>query len=179
LSTGADQEEPGHDLGTWSFERLRAMVVNEHGSHLEAVRIVAQERAYFSDGPADARRQWAKLSLLANRRAHGDSPEDQTRAATQDFMLRMWVIDRLGPDDDDPDWSPETLASDTLDALRLTPSQAGALAGGRRESTIEQIRELRWHKNLTAHLAGLAGHLEPGPTRDLLLAWVEVRPRLP
>jgi hypothetical protein len=69
--------------------------------------------------------------------------------------------------------------SDTLDALRLTPSQAAALAGGRRESAIEQIRELRRHKNLTAHLAGLAGHLEPGPTRDLLLAWVEVRPRLP
>ncbi|QIP88259.1 hypothetical protein GLX30_00285 [Streptomyces sp. Tu 2975] len=154
------------------------MAENEHGRHLEAVRLIAQERAYHSNGPAECR-QWAKLSLLANRRAHGDSPEDRTRAAIQDFMLRMWVIDRLGPDDDDPDRSPDTLASDTLDALRLTPSQAGALAGRWRDSAIEQIRELRRHKNLTAHLAGLAGYLEPGPTRDLLLAWATVRPRLP
>jgi hypothetical protein len=178
-STGTDREDQEPGLGTWSFERLHAMAVNEHGRHLEAVRIVAQGRAYDDDRPAEARLRWAKLSLLANRRAHGDGLEERTRAATQDFTLRMWIIDHLGPDDDDPDRSPDALASDTLGTLRLTPSQAGALGDRWRELPIEQIRELRRHKNLTAHLADLVGRTGPGPTRDLLLAWDGVRHRLP
>ena len=43
-------------------------------------------------------------------------------------MLRMWVIDRLGPVPTCPDWSPDALAADTLGALTLTPAQAQALA---------------------------------------------------
>ncbi len=94
-------------------------------------------------------------------------------------MLRMWVIDQLGPDDNDPDWSPETLASETVAALDLTPPQASALASRRRDLAIEQIRDLRRHKNLTAHLDQLVNHIEPSPTRDQLLIWTELRRLLP
>ncbi|MGW0782556.1 hypothetical protein [Streptomyces sp. NPDC002913] len=146
---------------------------------LEAVRVVAQQHAYWSDQPQEVRRQWAKLSLLANRRIHGDGPGDPAREVQQDFMLRMWVIDRLGPDDKDPDWSPEKLASDTLDALALTPPQATALAGHWRDLPIEQVRELRQCKNLTAHLDRLTDRLWPGQTRDQLLLWTETRRLLP
>jgi hypothetical protein len=94
-------------------------------------------------------------------------------------MLRMWVIDRLGPDDTDPDLSPEALASDTLEALTFSPSQAAGLAEGRRDLPIEQIRELRWHKNLTGHLKSLVGYLAPGPVREQLITWTATRQLLP
>lgn len=108
-----------------------------------------------------------------------DGKGHHARVTQQDFMLRMWVIDRLGPDDTDPGWSPEALASDTLAALTFTPAQAAALAGSWRDLAIEQIRELRWHKNLTAHLDSLVGYLAPGPARDQLVAWSAARQRLP
>ncbi|WP_326623932.1 MULTISPECIES: hypothetical protein [unclassified Streptomyces] len=179
MSTSADQQEPGQDLSTWAVERLQTFAMDARGRQLEAVRVVAQGHAYSPYQPQEARRQWAKLSLLANRRMHRDSPGGQSRAVQQDFMLRMWVIDQLGPNDKDPDWSPETLASETLAALDLTPSQASALAGCWRGLAIEQIRELRRHKNLTAHLDRLVNHIEPSPTRDQLLIWTELRRLLP
>jgi hypothetical protein len=91
----------------------------------------------------------------------------------------MWVIDRLGSDGTDPDWSPEALASDTLHALTFTPGQAADLAEGWRDLPIEQIRELRRHKNLTAHLESLVGYLAPGPDRERLVAWTTTRHLLP
>ncbi|GAA1329935.1 hypothetical protein GCM10009647_068780 [Streptomyces sanglieri] len=153
-------------LNTRPIERLQAFTTDADCRQLEAVRVVAQEHAYDSDRPREVRRQWAKPSLLANRRMHGDGPGDRARAVQQDFVLRMWVIDHLGSDDKDPDWSPEKLASDTLDALALTPPHARALTSSRRELPIEQIRELRRHKNLTAHLERLINHLHPGSTRN-------------
>ncbi|MGW1710113.1 hypothetical protein ACWCP8_32670 [Streptomyces sp. NPDC002206] len=108
-----------------------------------------------------------------------DGKGHHARVAQQDFMLRIWVIDRLGSDDTDPDWSPEALASDTIEALTFTPAQAAALAGGRCDLAIEQIRELRWHKKLTAHLGSLVGYLAPGPTRDQLVPWTATRQLLP
>ncbi|MER5471106.1 hypothetical protein ABZX90_30320 [Streptomyces sp. NPDC002935] len=149
------------------------------GRQLEAVRVVAQGHAYRSDQPEEARRQWAKLSLLANRRMQSDSGGGEPRGIHQDFMLRMWVIDQLGPDRADPEWNPETLASETLAALDLPPSQARALADGWRDLAIEQIRELRRHKNLTAHLDWLVTYMEPSPARDQLLVWVRLRRLLP
>lgn len=172
-------EEPVLGLSTWPIERLQAFTTDAGCQQLEAVRVVAQEHAYGSDRPREVRRQWAKLSLLANRRMHGDGPGDRARAVQQDFMLRMWVIDHLGSDDKDPDWSPEKLAADTLDALALTPPHARALTSSRHELPIEQIRELRRHKNLTAHLERLINHLHPGSTRDQLLLWAETRRLLP
>lgn len=83
----------------------------------------------------------------------------------------MWVLDQLGPDGRDPDWSPETLASDTLDALALTASQASAFAECWHDLVIEQIRELRRNKNLTARLGRFVSHFQSGPTRDQLLIW--------
>ncbi|GHG50256.1 hypothetical protein GCM10018779_10220 [Streptomyces griseocarneus] len=69
-------------------------------------------------------------------------------------MLRMWVIDQLGPDDKDPDWNPERLATDTAAVLTLAPCDARALTAHWRSLGIDQIGELRRYKNLTVHLDG-------------------------
>ncbi|MFE1853276.1 hypothetical protein [Streptomyces sp. NPDC059489] len=109
----------------------------------------------------------------------GIGAQGSTRALQQDFMLRTWVIHHLGPESENSDWSPEALGTDTLAALAMSPSQAATLAGNWRERPTEQIRELRQHKNLTAHLEWLIGHLQPGPTRDRLFPWLETRRMLP
>ncbi|WP_328875944.1 hypothetical protein OHT76_40940 [Streptomyces sp. NBC_00287] len=162
MSIDIDGENPPHDLSAWPDERL------------EVIRVVAQGHAYDAELPEEVRRQWAWLSVLANRRMSGDGSGG--REAHQEFMLRMWVIDTLGPD---PEWSPITLAADTLSALSLTPSEARSLARNWRDLPIDEIRKLRRHKNLTAHLERLISHLQPGPTRDRLLLWTEVRRLLP
>lgn len=179
MSSDASREEPGHDLSTWTLDQLQTFIHDAHGRQLETARVAAQGQAYNSSHPQEARRQWAKLSLLANRRMLDNTEGSSARVAHQDFMLRMWVIDRLGPDDTDPDWSPEALASDTLDALTFTLTQAAGLAEGWRDLPIEQIRALRWHKTLTAHLENLVGHLEPGPVRERIAAWTATRQHLP
>lgn len=178
----AVREETGHDLhdlSTWTLAELRTFVQNTHGRRLEAARVVAQGRAYHAGHSQEARRAWAKLSLLANRRMLGAGEGDDARVAAQDFALRMWVIEQLGPDDTDPDWNPAALASDTLDALTFTPARAAALADGWRDLPIERIRALRWHKNLTAHVERLIGHLSPGPVHDELVTWTATRRLLP
>ncbi|MFJ6014775.1 hypothetical protein [Streptomyces sp. NPDC092952] len=172
-------EQPGRDPSTWTLDQLRTFVHGAGGRQLETARVVAQGQAHNADRPPESRRQWAKLSLLANRRMLDHAEGNPARVAQQDFTLRMWVIDLLGPDDTDPDWSPEALASDTLDALTFTPLRAAALAEGRRDLPTGQIRELRWHKSLTAHLESLVGHLAPGPVRERLVTWTAIRRLLP
>ncbi|MDP9947285.1 MULTISPECIES: hypothetical protein [Streptomyces] len=179
MSSNAHREEPGHDLSTWTLGQLQTFIHDARGQQLETARVAAQGQAYNSSHPQEARRQWAKLALLANRRMLDHVEGHPARVAQQDFMLRMWVIDRLGPDDTDPDWSPEALASDTLDALSFTPPQAAALAEGWRDLLTGQIRELRRHRNLTAHLESLVGYLAPGPVRERLVTWTATRPLLP
>lgn len=93
--------------------------------------------------------------------------------ASHNFALRTWIIEHIGPDMD-PDWDPEAVAADTLAVLTLEPSQASTAAADRQHLSIEQIGELRRHKNLTAHLAMLVGHLRPGPARDQVVRWIEV-----
>ena len=179
MSSDPYREEPGRDLSTWTLEKLQMFIHDARGQQLETARVAAQGQAYNSSHPQEARRQWAKLSLLANQRMLDNAEGRSAREAQQDFMLRMWVIDRLGPDDTDPDWSPGALASDTLDALTFTSTQAAVLAEDWRDLPIEQIRELRRHKNLTAHLECLVGYLEPGPVRERLAAWTATRQLLP
>ncbi|MGV9268273.1 hypothetical protein ACWDRR_26820 [Kitasatospora sp. NPDC003701] len=180
LITDPDRDEPEHGLSAWPVERLQEFVPAAHDSRrLEAARVVAQQHAYDSGLPPEVRRRWAGLSLLANRRMRGDHPDDSTRGATQDFMLRTWVVHHLGPDHRDPRWTPETLAADTLATLTLSPSDAGALADNWRGLPAAQIRELRRHRSRTAHLDDLVGHLRPGPLRDRLLRWCETRRLLP
>jgi hypothetical protein len=179
LSTDADHEEPSRDFSTWAIERLRAFATNAQGQHLEAVRVVAQAHAHRSAEPREARQQWAKLSLQANQRLHGEGRRDRARAAQQNFMLRMWIIDQFGANDEDPDWNPERLAADTVAVLALAPSEARTLADNLRGLAAKQIAELRRHKNLTAHLGSLVKYLQPSPTRDQLLAWAETRQHLP
>lgn len=135
-----------------------------------AERIIAQQHAYDKGLPRAERLRWAKLALRADRR-----PADR---ATE-FNLRAWVIDRLDPGPGDPDWDPGTLAADTLAALSLDPARAAELAGRWRSLPIEQIRELRRHKNLTAHLDLLMPWLSPGPVTAQLRVWQELRRQLP
>ncbi|MGW4873712.1 hypothetical protein [Streptomyces chartreusis] len=179
MSSDTDREDPGRDPSTCTLDQLQAFIQNASCQQLETARTAAQGHAYDSAHPQEARRQWATLSLLANRLMRAESEGQLTRVTQQDFMLRMWVIDTLGPDDTDPDWSPDALAADTLNALTLTPAQAAALANGWPDLAIEQIRRLRWHKNLTAHLEALLGYLSPGRTRDQLLAWTSTHRKLP
>ncbi|MDT0265819.1 hypothetical protein RM844_05890 [Streptomyces sp. DSM 44915] len=165
------------DVSGWPLERLRVFAVEgDDWWRLEAVRLVAQQRALAAGQPAEVRRRWAALALFANRRTAGDGA---TRALTQEFWLRTWVIERLGPEPGQPDWEAEALADDTLAALTLTAADAAARADDWRALPLDEIRALRRHKNLTAHLATLVDQLEPGPRRDQLLPWVRVRGLLP
>ncbi|MGW5180257.1 hypothetical protein ACWERY_38785 [Streptomyces sp. NPDC004082] len=173
----AGESDPTQGMDTWTVERLEAFTARTRGPHLEAVRVLAQAHAYSDDEPRAARLRWARLALLANERLDGDGPWNEARTAHQDFMLRMWVIDELGPGDGV--WSPERLAADTDGALPPSPDEARALAAHWRDLPVERIGELRRLKNLTAHLPRLLPHLHPGPVRDRLLAWAQTRRDLP
>jgi hypothetical protein len=179
VRTRADHDEPTSDLGNWTMARLWALADEAEGQQIEAMCAVAQGHAYDSDESREARRRWAKLSLHANRRRPINDPRRRADVDQRDFMLRTWVIDHLGPDEDDPDWAPETLASDTLAALVLTPADALALAVSWTQLPVEQIAELRRHKNLTAHLHTLVDCLRPSTNRDRLLIWLRARQELP
>ncbi|MEV7356985.1 hypothetical protein [Kitasatospora sp. NPDC091276] len=179
----ASTSEPAEDLSVLTFDQLTAFAERpgRHRGELEGVREISALRAYRSEdgaGPAE-RRQWAKLSLRVNARLHGDGSWGQARMAQNDFMLRAWIIDRLGPDAQDPDWDPDVLAADTLAELSLSPAEAGALGARWRALPAEQIGELRRLKNLTGHLDLIIGHLRPGRSRDELQEWLAVRPLLP
>ncbi|MEV6398874.1 hypothetical protein AB0M39_29510 [Streptomyces sp. NPDC051907] len=178
MSTHRDREEPSSDISTWTLERLRAFAAVAQDQDLEAVRCVAQTRAGCSDQPREVRLEWAKLALQASWSRHVEGPWARARAAQHCFMLRTRMIDELGPDDD-PDWSPQRLAADTVAELTLSPAAARALAEHWRDLPIERIGELRRHKNMTAHLDTLLDHLRPGPTRDHLHLWRETRRHLP
>ncbi|QBS44840.1 hypothetical protein [Nocardia sp. CS682] len=179
MSDTADSHDPLTDLSTWTIERLQALVAVAGDRQLEAVRVVAQGHVYDFGEPSDLRRRWAKLSLWANGRMSGEGSAGRQRKAQNNFMLRTWVIDKLGPIAEDSDWSPEALATHTLFELSLTPHQARALGERWTELPIDQIRELRRHKNLTAHIERLAAHLQPSALRDQLLEWAQTRRYLP
>lgn len=172
---------PNGELSAWTIERLEehATTLAPGSKALETVRVLALSHAYGSGEDPRARLRWARLSLDANRRAHGSSAWDRTRMLSHDFMLRTWIIGHLGPDDADASWSPEALAVDTLAALTLDPGQAGTVSKSWHALPAEQIGELRRHKILTAHLDALIGYLQPGPARDQLSVWSQVRASLP
>ncbi|MGY0231858.1 hypothetical protein [Longispora urticae] len=173
----AERDEPT-EMSTWRIERLKARAAEVQGNELEGVRLIAQWHACHSDEPREARLQWAALSLEANRRGQGDGPWERARVLRVDFTLRTWIIENLGPGPESA-YDPEVLAADTLVALTHEPAQAVALAADWRSLPIEQIGDLRRHKNLTAHVDRLVVHLRPGPTMDLLLTWIEARKQLP
>ncbi|MFD7826381.1 hypothetical protein [Kitasatospora sp. NPDC059803] len=179
----ASTSEPAEDLSVLTFDQLAAFAERpgRHRGELEGIREISALRAYRSEdglGPAE-RKRWAKLSLRVNARLHGDAPWEQARMAQNDFMLRAWIIDHLGPDAQDPNWDPDALAADTLAELALNPAKAGALGARWRALPAEQIGELRRLKNLTGHLDLIIGHLRPGRSHDQLQEWLAVRPLLP
>ena len=178
MNTDAGRGGPIRDFDSWTIERLETFAATQHGEDLEQIRVIAQSHVYCSDEPRHVRLRWAKLSLCANERLHGDDPWDHARMASQAFALRTWVIEHLGSSAD-PDWDPEILAADTLAALTVDPTDARKMSSGWRDLPIEQIGELRRQKNLTAHLDMLVDKLQPGPIKDRLVVWAEVRKLLP
>ncbi|MEU3552160.1 hypothetical protein [Streptomyces longwoodensis] len=112
------KEQPLPDPSTWTLEQMQSFIASTSGKLLETACVLAQGHAYACDRPGEDRRRWAKLSLLGNRGLLDGTETSRVRVAQQEFMLRMWVIEQLGPDDTDPDWNPEALAVDTLAALR-------------------------------------------------------------
>ncbi|WP_254552185.1 hypothetical protein [Kitasatospora sp. MMS16-BH015] len=162
-----------------SLEELEAHLAGVEDRHeLERIRTVAQFHVYHSTAPREVRLAWAKLSLAANERGHGDDPGDQARMHGQEFALRTWVIGHLGPDTD-PAWNPETLAEDTLTVLSLDPSVAESTARDWPDLPIEEIVALRRHKNLTAHVERLMSDLPPGLLKEHLATWAAARRHLP
>jgi len=159
------------DFGTWSIEDLTAYAEQRPGPGLSTIRVLAVGRAYRTDDSPDNRRRWARLSLLANARLPGDRSSDE-------FILRAWVIENLGPTSD-PLWDPPSLAADILASLTLDPAEAGAMAAHWRDLPIDRIRELRRHKSRIGPAATLPAVLPPGPVRDRLQIWLDLRPLLP
>lgn len=178
MSNDADRDQPFPALSTWTVDHLEAFAVTQQGLDLERVRVVAQSHAYRSDEPRHVRLRWAKLSLNANERLPGDDPWSRVRKIRQNFALRTWIIDHLGPDTD-ADWDPASLAADTLAVLALDPGQVTALSASWRDLPIERIGELRRYRSMTAHLDRLVDLLPPGPAKDRLIAWTEVHTHLP
>jgi len=178
--SGEAHQEPIMNISAWTIERLEAYAATQHGQELERIREVAQAHAHRSREPKHVRLRWAKLSLDANARLHGNSPSPWARArmARQNFRLRTWIIKNLGPDTD-PDWDPGILAADTLAALTLDPGQAAMTAANWRNLPAEQRNELSRHNDLTYHLATLVSYLQPGPAKDQIVSWIEVREHLP
>ncbi|MFF2518851.1 hypothetical protein [Streptomyces sp. NPDC058086] len=172
-------DEPNLNFSSWSIESLETHMVGlRRRQELERIRTVAQSHVYRSVQSRDVRLRWAKLSLAANRRFHGDGLWEQARMRSQEFALRTWVIEHLGTAAD-PAWNPEALANDTLAALSLAPRRAESVAAGWRDLPIEQIGDLRRHKNLTAHIDRLMPSLPSGPIKDQLASWASVRRHLP
>ncbi|MGW6206292.1 hypothetical protein ACWF9B_21950 [Streptomyces sp. NPDC055089] len=140
--------------------------------------MIAQSHAYRCGDPDSARLRWAKPSLKANERLPGGTSWNGARKSCQNFALRNWIIQHVGPGTD-PDWDPESPAADTLAALTLAPGQARSLSTGRRDLPAERINELRQHKNMTAHVDQLVHLIQSGPAKDRLSAWIDVRKHLP
>jgi hypothetical protein len=95
--------------------------------------------------------------------------------AANNVRLRTNIIDRLGPDIQDPDWNPDLVAADILAALTLTPTQARELSDHWQALPVERFCELRDVKNTTAPLQRLLRHLQPGPIRDQAREWLTIR----
>lgn len=178
MTNDEDRDQPIRDLGAWTVERLEALASTQQGQELERVGVVAQSNAYRSDEPRHVRLRWAKLSLDANARMPGDTPWSRDRKTRQNFALRTWIIDHLGPGTD-ADWDPEALAADTLAALVLDPGRVTAMSAGWRDLPTERIGELRRCKNMTAHVERLLDFLPPGPDKDRLTVWARLREDLP
>ncbi|MEW2175229.1 hypothetical protein AB0890_02685 [Streptomyces sp. NPDC005406] len=167
------------DLSTWPVARLEeALATAQDGRELERIRVIAQSRAYGCGDPDSAPLRWAKLSLKANKRLPGGTSWNDARKSSQNFALRTWIIQHVGPGTD-PDWDPEALAAATLAVLTLAPGRARSLSTGWHGLPAERINELRQHKNMTAHVDQLVHLIPSGPTKDRLSSWIDVRKHLP
>ncbi|WP_329403404.1 hypothetical protein OG523_03555 [Streptomyces virginiae] len=146
---------------------------------MELIREVTLSRAEDCHLTPEVRKQWAKLSLRVNARMHGDEPWQQARMAMHDAALRTRMIEQLGADANDPDWDPAEVVADVLGAVTPAPAEAHALCAGWQALPIEQIGALRRIKNVTASLARLVDHLQPGPLHAQAQEWVTLRQLLP
>jgi hypothetical protein len=167
------------DLSTWTVNRLEQYVATLADSpELDRARQAARSHAcQLGESEAGVRRR-AKLALAAIARLRGDDPTYRARRAQENFLVRMWIIEKLGPNGD-PDWDPVALATDTLATLTLDADQATAMAINWRDLPHEQRGELHRHHNLTLHVHRLVRHLPGGPAKDRLIAWAGFGRQLP
>jgi len=150
-----------------------------NGHAIEHLRWIALSRAQNTRLDGESRKKWAKLALRVNARADRDRPFAQARIAAQSAQLRTLIIDQLGPDRDDRDWDPDIVAADILADLTVQPARARELSGTWRDMPLDQMASLRGIKNVTAPLARLLPHLQPGTNCDLIREWIAVRNLLP
>lgn len=169
------------DARAWPFDEFQAWAdrTDHHDQELEQIREVTVSHTQDDRLDAESRKRWAKLSLHTNARMTGEHPWQQARKADNNLRLRTLIIDRLGPDESDPDWNPNVVASDILAVLTLTPATAREMSSHWQILPIDQIASLRRHKNATAPLQQLLRHLQPGPTHDHAREWLAVRDLLP
>lgn len=174
------RSEPPRDPSTWTLGRVREWAARlDDGQELEAVRAVTVDHVQDGHLPPDERKSWAKLSLQVNSRMYDKGAQRQARMTQNNVRLRTFIISKLGPDPEDPDWSPEQVVRDVLAAVPLTPEQARGLSEHWRDLPVDRIRELREIKNLTGPLQELLGHLHPGRLHAQAQEWLHARTALP
>jgi hypothetical protein len=142
-------------------------------------RFTAQLRADDRSLPTETRRDWAGVALLLTQCAEQFAGYHRCSALADTFNLRGHLIRELGPVPDDEAWDLSVLIQDVLAALTLQSDQARKLATKWPNLSIDQIRLLRFHKNVLAALVHLEDRLPDGPDAERVRVWLAVRPSLP
>jgi hypothetical protein len=177
MGSASPPSEPTSDISAWTIEQVQASAdrTDQRGQELEILRAVTVFHAQDDRLEPEDRKRWAKLSLQINARMHGDGPWEQTRMVTQNFRLRTLIIDRLGPDPQDPDWNPDLVASEILAAITLTSAQVRELSERWKTRSMDQIGELRRLKSTVAPLQQLLRHIQSRQLYDQAQEWLAVR----
>ncbi|WP_446038882.1 hypothetical protein [Streptomyces sp. SID1121] len=149
------------------------------GQKREHIRAVAVFHAQDDNLAAPLRKRWAKVALRVDARASADGPQERARVVVNNSSLRTFVIDRLGPDPEDPDWDPVRVVEYVLASVTLTAARVRELGPGWRRLDIERVRELRRIKNAVGSFPLLVRHLPAGALRDQAVEWLVIREVLP
>jgi hypothetical protein len=189
-ATGDNREmlsmpDPANMTG-WSSSQLREWVASlDEPRALRGVnwwlgaRWTPQLHAYDNTLAGEARREWAEVFLLLVDGMDRFTTYDPWRAALDRFMMRAYVVSRLGQVEGSATWNADSLAHDILGMLSISPEQAREESQSWRSLAIDQIKTLRNHKNMLKPLKCVVDLLEPSPSADRAREWLALRPALP